>query len=515
MAKILNTRVLIVGAGPTGLMAANQLMRFGIDFIIVDTKEGPTKESRAIAVTARSLEIYQQMGLAQDAISNGKTMTSFNLYSQGKPRAQVKIGEIGKGLTEFSYMLAFEQSKNESLLCQNLTSNDRNIHWEHEFIELIDHDQKINALVKNNNKEINIHAQYVIGCEGANSPIRRQLNFSFKGGTYEQKFFVADTVVNWNLGYDKLIVSPGDQNFCAFLPMTDEGSYRIIGTLPLAYSDSEDITFRDIEDVIINTIGVELKFESVNWFSIYKLHHRSVDHFSEGRVFLAGDSAHIHSPAGGQGMNTGLQDAYNLCWKLALVLKNQAKPSLLDTYNEERLPFAKWLLNFTDRGFTLMTSTNWFVKVFRKYVALVVAGIVLQSGKIRPLVFKTISQIGYSYSGLTLSISESRQNLSFKAGDRLPYFSEANIYSLFTAPSYNLLHISLTAMDDDMVGKIKTTFQFEVEIVEEKITDKWTKLGVKNELFILVRPDNYMAYIFDQFDEIKINRYLIKYFILN
>ncbi len=136
MAKVLNTEVLIIGAGPTGLMAANQLARFGIDFIIVDSKDGPTQESRAIAVTARSLEIYQQMGLERDVIKGGKIMKSFNLYSNGKKKAEIKIGEIGQGISEFSYMLAFEQSKNEELLAQNLAQQGKTIYWNHEFTEI-------------------------------------------------------------------------------------------------------------------------------------------------------------------------------------------------------------------------------------------------------------------------------------------------------------------------------------------------------------------------------------------
>lgn len=512
MTDQLTTDVLIVGAGPTGLMAANQLMRFGIDFIIVDLKSEPTRESRAIAVTARSLEIYQQMGLAKTAIAQGKRMTSFNLYSGGKRKANVRVGEIGKGLSEFSYLLAFEQSKNETLLSENLVNHGHTVHWNHEFIKLTEHEEQINALIRHNGKEIEITAQYVIGCEGAKSPIRHQLNFSFKGGTYEQKFFVADAVLNWELGDDQLIVSPGSENFCAFLPLTGDRCHRIIGTLPKSFSDQEDVEFKDIEGVVAKTIGIPLKFETVNWFSIYKLHHRAVDHFKQGRAFLAGDSAHIHSPAGGQGMNTGLQDAYNLCWKLALVIKGQAKATLLNTYNEERLPFARWLLKFTDRGFTLMTSTNWFIKILRKYVALVIAGWVLKNAKIKPRIFRVISQIGYSYKRSSLSKSITRQHLKFKAGDRLPFVADDSIYPLFTEPSFHLLYIGDKKLSDEEANRMTNVFPFPIRLVEQSLTSKWQMLGVKAELFILVRPDNYMAAIYDQFDEDKVNSYLSKYF---
>jgi len=506
------TEVLIIGAGPTGLMAANQLMRFGIDFIIVDCKNGPTKESRAIAVTARSLEIYQQMGLSQQAIEKGKRMNAFNLYSGGKEKAKVKIGEIGKGFSEFSYMLAFEQSRNEEMLAHNLESNGKKIHWNYEFVELKEYNDAIHAVVKNNNELYSINAKYLIACDGARSPVRHQLNFSFKGGTYDHKFFVADTKLNWKLEYDNLVLTPGDKNFCGFLPLYGEKNYRVLGTLPKEFANREDITFNDIEKVIKQTAGIEMNFEEVSWFSIYKLHHRGVDHFSQGRVFLAGDSAHIHSPAGGQGMNTGLQDAYNLCWKLAFVLRQNANPELLNTYNEERLPFAKFLLKFTDRGFNMMTSDKWYIRFFRKYIAFNLVRFVSGSGRIKPLLFKTISQTGYSYKKSSLSFNKSKQKLKFTSGDRLPYLHGENIYPEFTAAGFHLLHINADEISEEKRKMINNLFPFPVKIIESKITEGWTKLGMKSELFILVRPDNYLGLIMDSLDVEMIKNYLKKYF---
>jgi len=356
----METQVLIVGAGPTGLMAANQLQRFGINFIVIDPKSGPTIESRAIAVTARSMEVYQQLGLSNAVVENGSQMSAFNLFSDGKRKAEIKIGEIGKGMTDFPYLLAFEQSDNEKLLYENLKKQGNEVLWETEFVALKEHQTGIIVEAKKNNQTFEIKAEYLIGCDGAKSPIRHQLNFNFHGGTYENKFFVADAIVNWKLSHDNLVIAPTNNNFCGFFPLKGDRYYRVLGTLPRAYFDKEDITFEDIESEIIKTMGVPLEFEKINWFSIYNLHHRCVDDFNSGRVYLAGDSAHIHSPAGGQGMNTGLQDSYNIAWKLAFVLKKYAKPELLKTYNEERLPFAQWLLKFTDKRFNIMTKCHLF-----------------------------------------------------------------------------------------------------------------------------------------------------------
>jgi 2-polyprenyl-6-methoxyphenol hydroxylase-like FAD-dependent oxidoreductase len=514
MAKTLDTEVIIIGAGPTGLMAANQLARFGIDFIIVDQKSGPTIESRAIVVTARSLEIYEQMGLADDVVQNGQRVELFNLYTNGKRKAVVKIGEIGRGLSTFSYMLAFEQSKNEELLSQNLVEKHKDIHWDHEFVRLLQHKDSIEALVKHGSEDLTIKARYLVAADGANSQVRQQLNFSFRGGTYDHKFFVADALVRWEMGYNRMIISPGDDNFCAFIPLKNDHTYRVIGTLPRRYANQDHVHFRDIEDSIIKAIGVNLAFESVNWFSVYKLHHRAVDHFREGNVFLAGDSAHIHSPAGGQGMNTGLQDAYNLCWKLAMVLKGKARPELLQTYNEERLPFAKWLLRFTDRGFNMMTSSNWFIRFFRKHLALNIAGLVLSNGLVRVFAFRTISQIGYAYQNCSMSKSFSRQKLVFRAGERLPFIMQENIYPLFKEPEFHLLHIGDIAVPTAVAEKIKRVLSIDLVLVDVTLSDHWRALGVKKELFVLVRPDNYLALIFDECDDPRIVAYAKRYFVM-
>ena len=512
---VLHTDVLVIGAGPTGLMAANQLNRFGIDFIIIDKKNGPTEQSRAIAVTSRSLEIYEQMGLSDEVIANGQRINSFHFFTQGKQRGIVKVGEIGKGLSDFNYLLGYEQSKNEELLTRNLIEHGQKVLWGTGFVELKEYHKNIQVLARNHQGDIFIEAKYLIACDGASSPVRHQLKMKFEGGTYENKFFVADTILRWKLGYDGLVISPADRNFVGFFPMKGKSNYRVLGTLPDDYSEKTDITFHDIEKVVVETLGIDIAFEKVNWFSIYNLHHRRVDQFREGSVFVAGDAAHIHSPAGGQGMNTGLQDAYNLAWKLAFVIRGYAKQNLLETYNEERLPFAKWLMSFTDRGFNLMTTDNWLLAFIRKHFASRLVGLVVKQNWFRPRAFKILSQIGYSYHGMALSGSSTNQKLKFKSGDRLPYVVDndvsKSIYHLFTAPAFHLLHIGMETMAEEECVKFKKAFPFPMTIVESKI-EHWQEYGVKSDLYIIIRPDNYILYLSDSPDVTKIHHHLSRHF---
>lgn len=508
----METDVLIVGAGPTGLMMANQLSRFGIGFIIVDPKEGPTEQSRAIAVTARSLEIYQQLGLSETVLQEGTQINSFNLFYSGKKRAEIKINQIGVGKTDFHFLFAFEQSKNEALLYQNLLDHGHDVLWNREFSTLTQKDDSVISIVFHNDEALKIRSKYVIGCDGAKSPVRHQLKFSFEGGTYENKFFVADTVLNWDLDYDKLVIAPTNNNFCGFFPLKGDKAYRVLGTFPKEFYDKKHISFEEMEEVIKKTLGVPLIFEKVNWFSVYNLHHRCVDNFRRKRVFLAGDSAHIHSPAGGQGMNTGLQDAYNLAWKLAYVLKGDAREELLDTYNEERLPFAKWLLHFTDRAFKTMTSDKWYYAWFRQTLLIPTIRVVLSSERIKPLIFNTISQLRYSYHGKELALSDSRQRLKFRAGDRLPYKNEKGYYTQFNGDGFHLLHIGNQPLSSKIKEEIAALVYFPIVFSEDKLDNHWKKLGVRSELFILLRPDNYIGYLFDSYERKKWKSFLSEFF---
>lgn len=495
--------VIIVGAGPTGLMAAVQLARYGINFLIIDSKSGPTEQSRAIVMTARSMEVYQQLGISDTAIEQGRFIQQMAIYVKGKEKANAQIGEFGKGKTDFSYMLAFEQSRNEKLLFEKLRSYGQTVSWDTELLRLTKQNDLFEVDVKQLNSEEKITAKYIIGCDGARSVVRHSFDFSFKGGTYENKFYVADTVLKWDRDPNTLVLCPSRKNFCGFFPMGGSNSHRIVGSIPKSLIDKEDINFADMESAIKEAVVFPLEIEKMNWFSIYKLHHRSVQKFNDGNCFLAGDAAHIHSPAGGQGMNTGLQDAYNLTWKLALVIKGVANEKLLSSYNEERLPFAKWLLKYTDRAFSIMTSTNLFISWLRNTVIPLFVKLFLGKPAVKSRIFNSVSQLQWSYKDCSLSKNSSSQKLKFTAGDRLPYIllgqEKQSVYKLLTAPVFHLL----------VIGAAKPVLQPNemIKIIELGI-EEWKEKGVTKPLFILVRPDNYIGLIADEMNDSILRNYL-------
>ena len=199
-------------------MAAVQLARFNINFCIIDSKEGPTVQSRAIAITARSMEIYQQLGISDRAIEDGRYITEFSIFVKGKEKLMASVGEFGKGKTDFSYLLAFEQSKNEELLVKKLESYNQQVCWNTQLENITELPGKIALEIKKTaapgQRVEKVFATYVIGCDGAKSIVRHLLNFSFKGGTYEKQFYVADTRLKWEAGFNKLVLCPGRKNFC-------------------------------------------------------------------------------------------------------------------------------------------------------------------------------------------------------------------------------------------------------------------------------------------------------------
>jgi len=509
----MKTSVLIVGAGPTGLMAACQLKRFGVDCIIIDSKSGPTIESRALVVQSRTLEIYEQMGISSKAVEDGQTIERANLIVEGKIARTIPIGEIGKGLSPFPFLLVYEQFKNEKLLLEHLKSLGGDVWWNTKLAELSQNDNEVNAVVEKKGEQIKIQAGYVIGADGAKSAVRHQLDFTFTGGTYENIFFVADTEAEWDFGYEQLFLCISKNTFSGMFAMKGYHRFRLIGIMPKDFQNSDNVTLDEIEQEVVSKMGVNVDFKNTSWFSIYRLHHRCVDSFSKGRVFLAGDAAHIHSPVGGQGMNTGLQDVYNLAWKLAYVIKGVASPKLLDTYNEERLPFAKRLVRTTDRMFSFVTSENIIIEFLRVKLLPPLSGILLKRGFFRKFMFMTVSQIGIEYRNRSLSLNGGNDFLKDapEPGDRTPYVflhhngNRVSIYELLKETRFHLLIFD----DEAEINGFESEFVKVIYVRDRnKNTETYKKFGVKNKGVFLIRPDNYIGFRSSNVSSQEIKKYL-------
>jgi hypothetical protein len=307
-------------------------------------------------------------------------------------------------------------------------------------------------------------------------------------------FYVADVYIDWKFTHDALTVCIAPHSLVAFFPLPGEKRWRIVGSFPEGVmKDESDVVYDEIEDQIKKEAQLELDITRVDWFSTYKVHTRHVDRFSSGRCFVAGDAAHIHTPAGGQGMNTGIQDGYNLAWKLAMVLKHSAHLSLLNTYNEERLPNAKRLTETTDRMFNLAAGTDWFVSLIRTTIFPPMARYILSIDAIRKRFFIMISQIGISYRDNSLSLHDEDHDFEVKAGDRMPYFvvDGESIFDKLRAPKFHLLSFSDGQTQPD---GLQSTDVLDTQTIAlyPHITEVF---GASKSFSVLLRPDNHIALI--------------------
>jgi 2-polyprenyl-6-methoxyphenol hydroxylase-like FAD-dependent oxidoreductase len=493
--------VIIIGAGPTGLSLACQLIRYGVDFVIVDKNEGITRYSKAIGVQARTLEIYEQLGLAQQAVEQGTITEKVCIVEGGEVRGEVELANIGKGLSPYPYLLVFEQSKHEQMLYNFIQHHGKEVWWQTTLESFSQDDGGVTAQIKNADGETQtIEAKFIVGCDGAKSLVRHTLGLTFEGSTFERLFYVADVQIDWQFSHDAAHICLAQNTLTAFFPMPGENRYRIVGTFP-SNSDKEEgeILYEEIEQQIIEDTKLKLDITKVNWFSVYKVHTRRVNKFSEGRGFVAGDAAHIHSPAGGQGMNTGIQDGYNLAWKLAFVLRGKAGARILETYNEERLENAKHLVETTDRIFEFGASDERFVAYFRTHIFPHIANFVLHFDTVKKFIFPLISQIGIHYRDGSLSKHEGDKDFAVKAGERMPYFvtDGVSVYDKLHQPKFHLLvfsdgHHDYQALRTELENEDTVLVDFNIIPLQPHVA----KLFRTDQPFsMLLRPDNYIGFI--------------------
>jgi len=413
----MSSDVLIIGAGPTGLVLALWLTRLGVRVRIVDHAPTSGQTSRAVGVQARTLELYRQMDLASPLVEGGVPVGGTNLWVRGERRARLDFGSMGQGLSPFPYLLVYPQDEHEKVLIERLAS--AGVHVER-LTELIDFDaaaDRISARLRRADGSVELcEAGYLAGCDGARSSVRRGLALEFPGGTYARLFYVADVEATGPSMNGELHLGIDDADFLACFPLKGDSRARIIGTVRTDTVGCEKLDWSDVDRRAVERIRLDVR--RVNWFSTYHVHHRVASAFRVGRVFLLGDAAHIHSPVGGQGMNTGIGDAVNLAWKLAATLRGRADARILDSYEAERIPFARRLVRTTDRAFEVVASETELSRRVRTDVAPRILPAVFRLPAARRFVFDTISQIKIRYR--TCHFNEGHAG-AIRGGDRLPW----------------------------------------------------------------------------------------------
>src|SRR5262245_28172444 len=403
-------------------MLANQLARRGIPMRIIDRHAGPSRETRALGVQARTLEIYAHLGIVDRALALGRPSTGANLWAQGRRMARVPVGEAGRSVTPYPFILILGQDDNERILGDRLRDWGMSVEWNTELVGLEQEPDKAIATLLADGTTRELTAAWVAGCDGAHSSVRELSGITFPGAPYEHVFFVADTEMTGDMVPDELNVHLWRQGFHLFFPMRGKDHWRIVGILPAAVRHRDDVPFEAVMPSLRSEAGAGLSVKTCTWLSTYRIHHRSALHFRDRRCFLHGDAAHIRSAGGAQGMNTGLQDAYDLGWKLALVVEGRADAALLDSYEDERMPVARRLLNTTDRAFRLTVSDSWLAGLLRTRILARIAAFAMSRERIQGFGFRVVSQTGIHYRASPLSQSlPGLPHDAPRAGDRFPW----------------------------------------------------------------------------------------------
>jgi 2-polyprenyl-6-methoxyphenol hydroxylase-like FAD-dependent oxidoreductase len=485
--------VLIVGAGPTGLVLALWLTKQGVAVRIIDKAAEAGTSSRALAVHARTMELYRQLRLDEVVTAKGYTTPGARLWVAGEEKARVPFEEIVSDLTPYGFLHIFPQDEHERLLIDRLEQMGGEVERSMEFLGYSEGDGYVTARLRTaDGLESEVQAAFIAGCDGARSAVRHAMGSGYPGGTYPEIFYVADVTGHGPAFNGDLNVELEEADFLAIFPLAHKSRIRLIGAIrPEEQRDIERLTFADISDRA--TKSLKLEVDQVNWFSTYHVHHRVTDRFRKGRAFLLGDAAHIHTPVGGQGMNTGVGDAINLAWKLKTVLDGTARDSLLDTYEAERRAFALRLVRTTDRAFTVASSDGRLAGIIRTRLLPAVLPRLVKLRTVRNYIFRTVSQITLNYRGKGLD--EGRVG-SVRGGDRLPWTklgndtdnNDTDNYAAFEQIGWQV-HVygeaqpALRSWCDDHQLALKT-FRW---------IEPMRKAGLCENALYLLRPDTYVA----------------------
>lgn len=341
----MKTTCLIVGAGPTGLMAALVLRRQGIDCRLIDQKTEATRTSNALGVQARSLEIWEELGFAKTALERGVPLQQAVMHFAGRTLLEIDFSHLP---SRFPFILSLPQSETEALLREQLKLMGAEVEQGRCLVKLVQNAEGVLASLHDGEE---ICADWVLGCDGYHSAVRQFLGADYLGGDLTEHFIMMDAPMKSDLSQTQLHGFLSKSGALMIFPM--KHAVRVVAEIghdPL-YQHLSDPSLEDFQKIANKRCHFPIEFGAPSWVSSFWVHERITSQYRHGRVFLLGDAAHVHSPMGGQGMNTGMQDAYFLARKLSDVIKGRVPEPVLNTYHTERRPVAKKVL----RGSTALT----------------------------------------------------------------------------------------------------------------------------------------------------------------
>lgn len=384
-----DTDILIVGAGPVGLFLANECARRGLRWRLVEERASQSEYSKALAIFPRTLEIFDMAGLAGPFLERANRVTSVVVVTHGRRLAHM---EFKPQESPYPFVAMVPQDVTEKLLVEQLQRKGGSVEYETKFISAVEQRDFVTVTLNRKGTQSTLKAAYVVGCDGAHSAVRHLLNLPFEGAEYEDTFILADLETNDTLPANEMQLCPSELGPVAIFPMSATRR-RIVASIQKTEGDAPSLAL--VRKVLAERAPSSLEARGLNWSSYFRIHHRQVAHLRVGRFFVAGDAAHIHSPFGGQGMNTGLQDAWNLAWKLDLVLHNHAGDELLESYSAERRPVIKNVIETTHFLTKALGTPSKLAQVLRDAVIPMVSRL----APFQHAFVQRLSELGITYRG--------------------------------------------------------------------------------------------------------------------
>jgi 2-polyprenyl-6-methoxyphenol hydroxylase-like FAD-dependent oxidoreductase len=507
--------VAIVGAGPTGAMLAIELARRGVEVRVLDKQSARPRETRAIGIHARSLELFHQIGIVDEFLELGCRVDGGVVHSKAPRNGYASLDSLE---SPYPYMLCLSQEETQRILDVQLERLGVEIERGAEVVGVHDAGGAVQVTLapRPDQPERAFTADWVIGCDGAGSIVRRSLGVPFEGEDYGQDWLMAEVTIGWPMNRDRFHIFTYTAAPMVTFPLPSDRWRVFLPQVPGRSGHRQAPDMEEIERLAAQRGPAGMRLADPDLLATFRCYRRSTGSMRQGRLLLAGDAAHIHSPAGGQGMNTGLQDAFNLGWKLGLVARGDASPGLLDTYSAERVPIAAGVLEFTHRLVRTFTVASPRRRWLRDRVLPAVLSIPAAEGRYA----NRVSQLGHTYRGGPLAPVVARTGRRpFAAGDRLPCVSglrrsgepePITTLELLSAPSHTLLILAGDPADLTLAGRAiahlephsdKTRI---VLVTGEKsspgppaVTDPGLRAhrryGALGGRLLLVRPDGYLA----------------------
>lgn len=486
-------KVIIIGAGPVGLTIAIELYRYGIPFRIIDKNEGPVTTSNALGIHVRTLEIWDMMGIADSAINAGKKIIAANMFANNQRIAHIEFKDL---VTKYPFLLSLPQSETEKILTDYLEKNNVFIERKTELVSFEQNSSEIQVTLSKNGQIEKATFSWLVACDGSHSAVRDKLKLNFIGEDLKQHFIMSDIQIETKLDPNELYTFFAEDGPVAIFPFLHNRCRLICEvTNDPKLHDTKSPQLEDFIAIVKKRCPSDIKLSNPAWISAFWICSRMLEQYHHNRIFFAGDAAHVHSPVSGQGMNTGIQDAFNLAWKLAYVINNKAKPELLNSYQLERHEIAKHVLVQTKAATKMVTLKNKFLQKLRNFAL----KRLLKKPQNRLKMVLQMSELQVNYRNGPLSVNDGEFHSGPKAGERAPYVD--GLFEKLTGTKFHLLLFSSDTFYENLNGikqHITKNYNDTIEVHQINKEDfnglAHLNYGANQSCLYLIRPDNYITY---------------------